>query len=199
MGFFDLCRQGEKTSSVQRRMHGAMTEGKIQRISEEKQLKQELKRLCILCDAIDEEVYVTDPETHEILFVNKKMKERFGKNIVGKECYRVFQNLPEPCSFCNIKQISGKNLGKSYVRELQNQRNKRWYRSMGKIIKLPGGKFVRYGLAIDINEQKKIEETLRDSEEKLKAITDSAEDAIALMDETGRICYWNPAAERIFG
>jgi PAS domain S-box-containing protein len=176
-----------------------MTEGRKHKIAEEKQLKQALQRLRILGDAIDEEAYVTDPETHEILFVNKKMEERFGKNIVGKKCHRVFQNLPEPCSFCNIKQISGKNLGRSYVRELQNQRNGRWYRCMGKIIKWPEGKHVRYGLAIDITEQKKMEEALTDSEEKFRTITDSTQDAIILVDDDGKIAYWNPAATKIFG
>jgi len=176
-----------------------MTEGKKQRMAEEKQLKQELKRLCILCDAIDEEVYVTDPETHVILFVNKKMKERFGKNMVGKKCYRVFQKLPEPCSFCNIKQISGKNLGKSYVRELQNQRNKRWYRSMGKIIKLVGGKLVRYGLAIDIDEQKKTEETLRESEERFRLIVENSHDEIAIIDDNFRIIYVNDELSHMIG
>jgi PAS domain S-box-containing protein len=180
-------------------MHGAMTEGKKHEISEEKQLKQELQRLRILGDAIDEEVYVTDPETHEILFVNKKMEKEFGKNIVGKKCYRVFQSLSEPCSFCNIKQISGKNLCKSYVRELQNQRNKRWYRSMGKIIKWPGGKLVRYGLAIDINEQKKMEEGLQDSEERFRLIVENSHDGITIIDDNFKIIYVNNELSHMIG
>jgi len=180
-------------------MHGTMTEGRKHKIAEGKQLKQELQRLRILGDAIDEEIYVTYPETHEVLFVNKKMEERFGKDIVGKKCYRVFQNLPRPCSFCNIKQISGKNLGKSYVRKLQNQRNKRWYRCMGKIIKWPGGKHVRYGLAIDINEQKKIEEALQDSEERFRLIVENSHDGITIIDNNFKIIYVNSELSRMLG
>jgi len=176
-----------------------MTEGRKHKIAEEKQLKQELQRLRILGDAIDEEVYVTDPETHEVLFINKKMEERFGKDIVGKKCYRVFQNLLRPCSFCNIKQISGKNLGKSYVRNLQNQRNKRWHRCMGEIIKWPGGKHVRYGLAIDINEQKKIEEALRDSEERFRLIVENSHDGITIIDDDFKIIYANSQLSRMVG
>jgi PAS domain S-box-containing protein len=40
---------------------------------------------------------------------------------------------------------------------------------------------------------------IKESEEKFRAISTSAIDAIFLVDETGKIIYWNPAAERIFG
>jgi PAS domain S-box-containing protein len=37
------------------------------------------------------------------------------------------------------------------------------------------------------------------SEARMRAITDSAQDAILMMDPEGRASYWNPAAERILG
>jgi PAS domain S-box-containing protein len=37
------------------------------------------------------------------------------------------------------------------------------------------------------------------SEGRIRAITSSAQDAIVMMDDHGRISYWNPAAERTFG
>jgi diguanylate cyclase (GGDEF)-like protein/PAS domain S-box-containing protein len=37
------------------------------------------------------------------------------------------------------------------------------------------------------------------SEERFRAISGSAQDAIILIDAPGRVVYWNPAAERIFG
>jgi PAS domain S-box-containing protein len=39
----------------------------------------------------------------------------------------------------------------------------------------------------------------RESEARMRTITDSAQDAIVMMDPAGRISYWNPGAERIFG
>jgi len=52
---------------------------------------------------------------------------------------------------------------------------------------------------LDITERKQIEESLRESEEKLRVITESTNDAIVAIDGEGRIYYWNPAAEKIFG
>jgi len=51
----------------------------------------------------------------------------------------------------------------------------------------------------DITKQKQAEESLRESEEKFRAISSTAVDAILVMDAKGKISYWNPAAERIFG
>jgi PAS domain-containing protein len=38
-----------------------------------------------------------------------------------------------------------------------------------------------------------------EAEHKVHAITESAQDAILMMDPKGRVSYWNPAAERILG
>ncbi len=51
----------------------------------------------------------------------------------------------------------------------------------------------------DITEQKARERALAESEKRLKTITDSALDGILMLDACGCICYWNPAAEAIFG
>jgi len=55
------------------------------------------------------------------------------------------------------------------------------------------------GSDTDITEQKRKEQKLRESECRMRAITDSARDAIVMMDPAGNIVFWNPAAERIFG
>ena len=51
----------------------------------------------------------------------------------------------------------------------------------------------------DITERKRTETALRESEERFKAITLTASDAILLMDDRGKIVYWNPAAVGMFG
>jgi PAS domain S-box-containing protein len=51
----------------------------------------------------------------------------------------------------------------------------------------------------EITGRKEAEAALQQNETKLRAITDSVTDAILLMDNQGRIIFWNPAATHIFG
>jgi len=51
----------------------------------------------------------------------------------------------------------------------------------------------------ELVEHQKTEEVSREREESIRAITDSANDAIIMMDNDGNISYWNPAAEHILG
>jgi len=54
-------------------------------------------------------------------------------------------------------------------------------------------------LEAEIIDRKRAESALKESEEKFRAITLTAPDAILLIDSSGKISYWNPAAERVFG
>ena len=51
----------------------------------------------------------------------------------------------------------------------------------------------------DISEARRAAEAVRLSEARLRGITESAPDAILMMDPRGAISYWNPAAESILG
>ncbi len=61
------------------------------------------------------------------------------------------------------------------------------------------GKVLRMAAVRDITRRKQAEKALYESETRMRSITDSAQDAILMMDSKGLISYWNPAAERIFG
>jgi PAS domain S-box-containing protein len=51
----------------------------------------------------------------------------------------------------------------------------------------------------DITERKRLEKSLLSSEQKFRAISTCAKDGIVVVGVKGRIVYWNPAAEAIFG
>ncbi|MCF8085749.1 MAG: diguanylate cyclase, partial [Desulfohalobiaceae bacterium] len=50
-----------------------------------------------------------------------------------------------------------------------------------------------------LREWKEMLQTIREQEEKFKGIASSALDGVIMMDDQGRISYWNPAAEKILG
>ena len=54
-------------------------------------------------------------------------------------------------------------------------------------------------LVTDITHRKCLEDELRASEERFRAISTSAMDAIILVNEKDEVIYWNPAAEKTFG
>lgn len=60
---------------------------------------------------------------------------------------------------------------------------------------------VRYLSAVgrDITAQKRVEESLRESERRLRALTENSQDGVALVDAAGKICYTSPSCSRILG
>ena len=64
-------------------------------------------------------------------------------------------------------------------------------------INTDGGRI--YSFLHDITERNLLENTLLENEEKFRSISTYSYDAIIMMDNAGKISYWNPAAEKIFG
>jgi two-component system, sensor histidine kinase and response regulator len=60
------------------------------------------------------------------------------------------------------------------------------------------GRRVLHSTVRDITERRRMEASLRESEETFRAITESASDAIILTDSDGIITFWNPAAHKAF-
>jgi PAS domain-containing protein len=52
---------------------------------------------------------------------------------------------------------------------------------------------------VSIKERIEAEESLRSSEEKFRAVAQSANDAIVTVDSKGKITGWNRGAEKMFG
>ncbi|MFW5792722.1 MAG: PAS domain S-box protein [Bacteroidota bacterium] len=56
-----------------------------------------------------------------------------------------------------------------------------------------------FGVQKDVTENRNSQKALKDSESRIKSITESAQDAIIMLDPDANVSFWNPAAERIFG
>ena len=69
-------------------------------------------------DGLDAMIYVTDPETNEILFINEMMKQHCRtKGEAGDICYRALQQgMNERCPSCPVSQLE-KDPGRIIIRE----------------------------------------------------------------------------------
>ncbi len=132
-----------------------------------------LQELMSIFDSIDEPVYVADPQTYELLYVNQAVKDSWGDG-VGQKCHLLFQGREEPCPFCTNDKIFGEYLGRPYIWEFQNEKTGHWFRCIDRAIRWPDGRMVRYEMAIDITDRKLMEESLRQTWERLELAIEGA-------------------------
>lgn len=136
--------------------------GTFQDITEGKKSKESLQRIL---DSIPEDIYITDMDTYEILFMNEQMKDSFPKANTGDICYKVFRNEQEPCKHCTNKDLLNENnLPKDAVKwECRNPVNGKWYLNYDKAVPWIDGKNVRLQIAADITDRKQFEESLQNA------------------------------------
>lgn len=134
--------------------------------------------LSTVLNSLDALVYVSDMQTHEMIFMNDYGVSVWGAPN-GRRCYEVLQDGQESaCEFCTNKSLldeSGNPAG-VHVWEFQNTQNKHWYQCRDQAIHWPDGRLVRIEIATDITERKKIELEL--SEAKALAERRSNTDAL---------------------
>ena len=57
-------------------------------------------------DSMSEGVYIVDVNTHELLFLNKTIRNLLHvTNYEKKKCYRILQGQKSPCGFCSIPKL----------------------------------------------------------------------------------------------
>ena len=75
----------------------------------------------------------------------------------------------------------------------------RWMRLKSRPQRMPDGRVIWDGVQTDITARKKMQDALRVSEARLRAIVGTALDGIIVIDAQGEIQSINPAAEQMFG
>jgi diguanylate cyclase (GGDEF)-like protein len=101
-----------------------------------------------ILDSLSELVYVTDPQTHKILYINKAGKEALG-NREGEVCYKVLLGRDEPCDKCLTENVS-KDKFHEFVRK--SDVNGRIYALRSKTV-IWDNKTARLNIAFDITER----------------------------------------------
>jgi diguanylate cyclase (GGDEF)-like protein/PAS domain S-box-containing protein len=144
------------------------------------------------------------PDT-TLTFVNTAYCNYFGKSKEDLLGTRFISFLPQETQD-DIQKVIDRMLRREIstisieVLNLDSQGSQRWMVWAYHPIASKNGETIYFqSVGRDITERKKAEDELRKSESKIRAITDSAQDAILMMDPKGQVSYWNPAAERILG
>jgi PAS domain S-box-containing protein len=82
----------------------------------------------------------------------------------------------------------------------RNDGQYRWFKTRAVALRDSGNKVVKwFGTNTDIDDQKRVDQALRESRERLAGIVSTTMDAIITVDEDHRIVLFNEAAERMFG
>jgi len=144
-----------------------------ERIEEQmKESKTTLNILQSILNGIDAFIYVTIPETGEVLFINEQMKKMFnlkGDEGVGQRCYKLFRNdQKDRCAFCACHELN-KNPEKIVVWEELVPELNRVIRHTDCYINWPGEIKVHMQQGIDITDIKTI------TEEKIRAENEAAD------------------------
>jgi diguanylate cyclase (GGDEF)-like protein/PAS domain S-box-containing protein len=50
-------------------------------------------------------IYIVDPDTYRIVYVNRALSSRFGEGQVGKICYQAAVGRDTPCAGCSIQRL----------------------------------------------------------------------------------------------
>ena len=209
---FDLCRKDGSVATVEVSSYPvnmgdqAVILGIARDISHRKKAEGDLQiaheLLTRVLEGIDAHVYVADFDTHEILYMNKRMIEDYGGNFVGKLCHKIFRNSISPCSDCSNQHLIN-NMGEPgavYVWEGQNEITKQWYRNYDRAIHWTDQRLVRMQIAVDTTDKKMAENLLRQSEEQYRSLFETSHNAIMTVSPPDwRFTSGNSAMLKTFG
>ncbi|MGA2531693.1 MAG: PAS domain S-box protein [Candidatus Aminicenantales bacterium] len=201
-------RRLEISSSVVAGAGGKVeTIAQLRDITEQKKAEEELRaseeKFKILFEYAPDSYYLTDVKGN-LIYANKAAEKMLGYNreeLIGKSLLvkGVMSSVQIPKALSLLaKNALGYPTGPEEFALQRKDGSDISVEIRAYAVKMNGETMI-LGIARDVTERKKAEEKLRESEEKFKSISACAQDAILMMDNRGRVSYWNRAAEGIFG
>jgi signal transduction histidine kinase/CheY-like chemotaxis protein len=124
------------------------------KLIETEDMEKNVNILRKILNSIDAIIYITHPQTGEIIFINDDSKEYYNikDDCIGKVCYKVFQEERDArCSFCPCIQLD-KDPGKVIEWIEYSTATKRHYRNKSCYITWPGDISVHLRFSVDITE-----------------------------------------------
>jgi PAS domain S-box-containing protein len=149
-------------------------------------------------NAITDRVFVEDT-AYSVIRATASVLRDYGltpEKLFGRKCFEVFKERGEPCPGCPVTQTL--ETGKPSFGEMENPRLGGNYHVRTHPIFDRKGKISEV-VVEDITETKKLEEELRESEERFRRIVEHANDGILAIGEDDRIELANRIASEITG
>ncbi len=130
------------------------------------ELKANEGKLRSIVDTVPEGIDVVDQD-YKILWMNNRLKSRFGKKAIGRKCYNVYKDDHQICPNCPLKE--GIKIGETKKISVSPiDKGKTWEISHTGM--LQNGKKVVLEVFKDITEERKMNEELKQSYEKIKEL-----------------------------
>jgi two-component system sensor kinase FixL len=180
-------------------------------ITERKKADQQLRTLKDfeerIIDSLGESLLIIDPSDYRIISVNKVALEQLKlrkDDLIGKTCYEATHHRLTPCEapehICPMKEMleTGSSVTVEHT-HIDHQNNEVNVEISAYPLTTPEGKKVVIHVEKDVTERKLMERVVHESEEKFRTISNSLKDALILVDDQGKIAFWNPSAQETFG
>ena len=147
-----------RTSDLQRANRELQAEV-TRRTRRETQLRAQWERFAVILEHFPELVYVVDPGSHELLFVNRKLRDLLGFDPLGRSCHEVLRGSQTPCKGCTDPLLLPDRGALTW--ELDNEHLGRSYLMVDQLVPWPDGRQVRFEVAVDITRRRRAEKALQ--------------------------------------
>jgi len=185
----------------------ALAQSKLRKERErtEEALRDSEERFRQLAENIHEVFWITDPAKNTIIYVSPAYETIWGRSREGINSSALgwldaihVEDREKVHRAALTKQAEG-NYDEEY-RIVRPDGSIRWIHDRAFPVRKGDGELYRIvGVARDITERRRSQEAIRQSEERMRAVLESALDCVIAMDHEGRIIEFNPAAEKTFG
>ncbi|MBI5642089.1 MAG: diguanylate cyclase [Deltaproteobacteria bacterium] len=156
--------------------------------------EERYKNIVESLEEIGEGIFIVD-SNKRVRYMNKVMVNWFGDH-TGEICYSSIAKRQSLCSYCKLDDVIG--LGEK-VHYRPTTPDGRTFNIVAVPLHNSDGTVSKMEVILDITEQIRIEEELRDSEERYRSLVESSSNCIFHLDLDGKIIYANPVGKRFLG
>ena len=154
-----LCEYSELADNVNRMINACNEKTESLTISKVN-LDVERQQLFSIFQGIDEDIYIVDPVSLEILFINRPVGDNLPAVLIGKSCYKEIYGFDRPCEFCTNDIILRKKPA-PHRWDYYDPKRQKYFAMIDRAIKWPDGRDVCFHFAIDITARKLSEEKIQ--------------------------------------